>query len=87
MAPPCTGQLSLLAVGGWSPSCQMPSLAWDWAETCWSCLPPKSVVWAQGAPGRVWVKVGAAYLAGAVRGGGTQVQASIMSLCPSQSSS
>lgn len=38
VAPPCTEELFLLAAGP-LPSCQAPSLAWVWADTCQSgCL-------------------------------------------------
>lgn len=63
MAPPCTGKLFLLAAGGWPPA-QLPSaqpsvgLGRDLLEL----LSPRPIIWALGAPGWVWRKVGATYL-------------------------
>lgn len=71
VAPPCTEELFLLAAGP-LPSCQAPSLAWVWADTCQSGCLLGSGVWAPGVSGQVWLKVGATFLAGAVRRGRTR---------------
>lgn len=64
VAPPCASELSLLAAGG----CQVPSLAWLWAETYWGDFSPEH----QAGCGSRWELL---MLLEQVRGGGTQVPA------------
>lgn len=76
VASPCEGELFLLAAGGWPPcpAARCPAQLGSELRTTGeaSHLGRGSEPWWDQA--QVWLKVGTAYLAGAVREGGTQVR-------------